>query len=379
MTARVVGIDASNLRDGGGRTHLIELLGHADDLGGFDRVVVWGSRATLDLLPARPWLEAVHEPLLDGVMPRRIYWQHVKLPRLARQVDLLFAPGGVTTPRVRPRVVMSRNMLPFDDERRKFDGYIRVRLEILRTVQARSFASADGVIFLTDYARATVTAAMSRPPRRAATIPHGVGDRFRMAPRPVADRGGVLRLLYVSTVSVYKYQLELCDAVAALRRELPVELTLIGPDDGTDQVSPLRARIAQLDPGRDFLHYRGAVPFAEVHRAYQDCDIFVFPSGCENMPNILVEAMSSGLPIACSSRGPMPEVLGDAGVYFEPADRTMLMGAIRMLARDPTSRAAFAKRAYERAAAFKWRDCAAKTLMFLSEVAVGGRAGTSER
>ena len=35
------------------------------------------------------------------------------------------------------------------------------------------------------------------------------------------------------------------------------------------------------------------------------------------MPNTLVEAMASGLPIACSDRGPMPEVLGDGGVLFD--------------------------------------------------------------
>jgi len=45
--------------------------------------------------------------------------------------------------------------------------------------------------------------------------------------------------------------------------------------------------------------------------------------------NILVEAMASGLPIACSNRGPMPEVLGDAGVYFDPEDPHDIARALR--------------------------------------------------
>ena len=49
-----VGIDASNIRQGGGRTHLIELLAAADPLrDGFSEVCVWGAQDTLDKLPDR--------------------------------------------------------------------------------------------------------------------------------------------------------------------------------------------------------------------------------------------------------------------------------------------------------------------------------------
>ena len=52
-----VGIDASNLRQGGGVTHLMELLAAANPLEqGIDEVVVWGGAQTLDRLPPKPWL-----------------------------------------------------------------------------------------------------------------------------------------------------------------------------------------------------------------------------------------------------------------------------------------------------------------------------------
>jgi glycosyltransferase involved in cell wall biosynthesis len=47
------------------------------------------------------------------------------------------------------------------------------------------------------------------------------------------------------------------------------------------------------------------------------------------MPNILLEAMAAGLPIACSNRGPMPEVLGTAGLYFNPENPAEIACAIR--------------------------------------------------
>jgi glycosyltransferase involved in cell wall biosynthesis len=350
---------------------LIELLRHGDEQrGAVERVVVWGARDTLDLLPSRPWIQPVHERMLDGALPRRALWQAVRLPFLARGVDLLFAPGGLTTSLVRPRVVMSRNMLPFDDRaRRRFHGAMRVKMELLRVAHSRSFMQADGVIFLTGYAQREVCAALSRAPRSMATIPHGVSDRFRMAPRPAGDAKEPFRLLYVSTVSLYKHQCELIEAVAALRRERRVELTLIGPDDGTGHADALRSAIARLDPGGEFLHYLGKVPFDEVHRYYRECDAFVFASSCENMPNILVEAMSSGLPIACAQRGPMPEVLGDAGIYFDPEDAASTTAALRRLAAEPALRVDLARRAHGRADAFSWERCARDTFAYLTQVA----------
>ena len=63
-----LGIDASNLREGGGITHLSELLRAATPAQhGIDRVVVWAGRNAIRRMPTKPWLECFHEPLLDRV------------------------------------------------------------------------------------------------------------------------------------------------------------------------------------------------------------------------------------------------------------------------------------------------------------------------
>jgi len=372
-----VGIDASNLREGGGRTHLIELLRHGDgNAGGVVRVVVWASRETLDTLPDGAWLELRHEPMLDHGLFQRVAWQQTRLPALVRDVDLLFAPGGITSPVARPRVVMSQNMLPFDDAQRRRNGIgaRRLRLELLRRVQSRSFVSADGVIFLTAYAQREVCRALRRRPRHIAIIPHGVGERFRLDPRPQSPRAAFgtdrpFRLLYVSAVIAYKNQLNLLAAVATLRRELPVELTLVGPSRGAGAGVRLQQAIDTMEHGGKYVRYLGEVRFDDVHRCYRECDVFVFASSCENMPNILIEAMSSGLPIACARRGPMPEILGDAGVYFDPEDRDDIAAAIRRLADDASLRFTLGVRAHERSRAYSWDRCARATFGFLEEVA----------
>jgi glycosyltransferase involved in cell wall biosynthesis len=124
-----------------------------------------------------------------------------------------------------------------------------------------------------------------------------------------------------------------------------------------------------MEPGGNYVRYLGEVRFDDVHRCYRECDVFVFASSCENMPNILVEAMSSGLPIACARRGPMPEILGDAGVYFDPEDVDDIATAIRRLADDATLRSALGARAHERSRVYSWDRCARETFGFLEQVA----------
>ncbi|MBZ0232812.1 MAG: glycosyltransferase family 4 protein [Deltaproteobacteria bacterium] len=374
-----VGIDASNLRQGGGRTHLVELLAHGDShLGRIEEVIVWGSSDTLSKLPRRDWITPRHEPMLDGSLVQRLLWQETRLVWRARDVDLVFAPGGVTSPLVRPRVVMSRNLLPFDERERARYGWspTRLRLEILRFGQSQNFVSADGLIFLNEFARARVTASLSKPPRKVAVIPHGVADRFRhpaRVPRPLSEvsSSSPLRVLYVSSLAPYKHQCAVIEAIASLRDEIPLELTLVGGSDGSGYADKVKRSLSDAVAAGARISYRGQVGFDELDREYVAAELFVFASSCENMPNIMLEAMSSGLPIACARRGPMPEMLGDAGVYFDPERPEEIAASLRTLASDTDLRRRCAEIAVDRVKEFSWCRCARDTFSFLSDVANG--------
>jgi glycosyltransferase involved in cell wall biosynthesis len=73
----------------------------------------------------------------------------------------------------------------------------------------------------------------------------------------------------------------------------------------------------------------------------------------------------------------MPEVLGDAGVYFDPENPNDIARALRELIESPALRTKLAQASFERAQRYSWRRCAHETLSFLAEVArshpIGGR------
>ena len=86
------------------------------------------------------------------------------------------------------------------------------------------------------------------------------------------------------------------------------------------------------------------------------------------MPNILLEGMASGLPMACSHRGPMPEMLGEAGVYFDPESPDEIAAALRPLIADPDLRTRCAEGAYAKAQTYSWERCAQETFAFLRQI-----------
>ena len=96
----ILGIDASNIKVGGGVTHLVELLRAASpEQHGFALVIVWGGSTTLSRLSDSPWLRKVHLPVLDMSLPRRAAWQRFSISRLALAAgcDVLFVPGDRTS------------------------------------------------------------------------------------------------------------------------------------------------------------------------------------------------------------------------------------------------------------------------------------------
>lgn len=375
-----VGIDASNLRAGGGLTHLAELLSAAVPADhGIEQIVVWGGRATLGRLPARPWLVPIREPALDGGPAARHLWRRVTLANRARQAsDVLFVPGGIYAGSFRPFVTMSRNLLPFQPREWQRYGlsWMALKMSLLGVGQSRTFRRADGIIFLNEYARDAVLARTGPVPGQLATIPHGVSAAFRTPPRPQLAPSAFgserpFRLLYVSTIEVYKHQWHVAEAVQMLHdRGVPVTLDLVGAAYG-----PALARLDRVlkrQPNRALVRYLGPVGHESLPDHYRAADAFVFASSCENMPNILLEAMASGLPIACANRGPMPCVLGDAGLFFDPEAPSNIAEVIAELFQNRDRREALAEAAFLRAGGYTWARSAHDTLAFLAAVRSAG-------
>ena len=369
-----IGIDASRNRSGGAVAHLIGILSEGDPTNfGISKVHVWAYQTLLNAIPDRHWLIKHNPPALEQSIHKQLWWQRfgfpVEVKLTACQIVLNTDAGTIST--VRPAVTMSRDMLSYEPGAIELYGFSRARLRLilLRYMQNRSLRAADGTIFLTRYAAKVIQQSCGNLPS-IAFIPHGVGAAFKQS-QPLNNWPGAgerpIRCIYISNTEMYKHQWMVVMAISLLRkRGNNLTISLVGGGKGPAQ-QLLQDAIAVLDQGRKFVEQLPFLPQQELPNHLAQADLFIFASSCENMPNTLVEAMAVGLPIACSNRGPMPEVLADGGVYFNPENADSIAAAIEQIIQSPALRLAIAQRAKFLSQQYSWKRCSDETFAFVAE------------
>lgn len=372
----ILGIDASNIKAGGGITHLKNLLAYGNPIDfNISKVVVWGGES-LKHIPNKSWLE---KRIIKDFDKSFFHSSYSKIFVLGREVDsicdVLFCPGGVRPICSTPVVSMSQNMLVFESpERARFPlSKTRVRYHVLEVLQYLSFRFSKANIFISNYAQNYIVnkySSLGLLP--AKVIYHGIGDEFRGSIRkskPMSKYSfeAPFKLLYVSIINYYKHQDKIIPAVIQLRREgFPIELNLVGPCH-----IPMYKKIKGIIEDKEisqFIKYHGKVDYEDINTFYNNSDGFIFASTCENMPNILIEAMSAGLPILCSNYGPMPEILKSAGIYFDPLCKDSTKKQLEKFLLDYENRDSIAVQSKILSESFTWKKCADQTFSFLSNV-----------
>ncbi|MBI9070778.1 MAG: glycosyltransferase [Melioribacteraceae bacterium] len=317
----IIGIEASNIREGGALIYLYELLNHADpqrDM--FTKIIVWSNKTTLEFLPDKDFIVKKHIKLLDKKLAFRFLWQNVLVTQYAKKekIDLLFVPGGSYLGSFRPFVPVSQSMLPFDDAALKLykgtAAYYKNKFR--KHVLLRSFKNASGVIFVSQAMKDTVYKYLKKPHKNDTVIHHGVSDIFyrETVPEKTDDK---IRLLCVSYLLPHKNIDSLVEAVMKLYNEgKDIELKIIGGYDSPYAKKTLNL-IDKLDPERKVIKLLGKINYFDMPKYYFESDALVFPSLCESFGMPLMEAKNALIPILCSRIDSFVEVMGNGDFYCE--------------------------------------------------------------
>jgi len=379
-----IGINAVFQAHGGSFVHLLELLRawRTDGTLAKHGVVLFSSTANVRALAADlDGIAVVPLRRSDLGTAARLLVEQTELVRAIERerVDVLFCPANTTPLRARiPSVVLLQNAAPFCESVSlgSVGAAQWLRYRLLGHAMRLSVRRAARVIFISEYFRdqfmrrcgldgtkATVIYRARRPrlktERGAALLAeHGIYGRF---------------VLSVSHLYPYKNLVELVEGFLITSRANPAhdrQLVLIG----TEYFRGYKARIQQAlvrhraPEGRVIL--AGGQPGDVVAELLARCEVFAFPSTCENCPTALIEAIGAGVPIACSRVGVMPEIAGDAASYFDASDPQDIARALGDLLRDANLRHELRQRALARASRFpEPAEVAARTLDVLKAAA----------
>lgn len=376
-----IGIDATNVGGGGGITHLKEILTNYDEVffsKSISRIVVFASQKVFNELPELDVLEKVTFDDLNGSILSRSLFQFFRFDKfILNQCDILFSITGDYLGNFKPVVGMSRNMLLYDrgswKEMNSFKEKSRFYLNFLK--QKRCFSHSDGIIFISSHAKIEVNRILPISNKIQRIIHHGISPKFLGSVEnhhriSEFSAENPFKFLYVSTVHTYKHHGNVVEAVANLRNSgFPVELHLVGGVIFNPAGDRLNKSIQAFDPDSEFIHYHGHQPYDNIQLLYHRANGVIFASSCENMPNILLESMASGLPIACSNYQPMPEFLENGGFYFDPKSVDSIVSSLKELLNSPKRGYEMARDNLERIKKYSWEKTSKSTFQFIIDVA----------
>lgn len=101
---------------------------------------------------------------------------------------------------------------------------------------------------------------------------------------------------------------------------------------------------------------------------YHNASLFVYPSLYEGFGMPPLEAMSFGCPVACSNGGSIPEVVGNAGIFFDPYSIDSIRENIEKILNNNQLRSSIIEKGFQRLKNFSWDKCASETFEVYKKV-----------
>lgn len=246
-------------------------------------------------------------------------------------------------------------------------------------------ASAAFVACISDFCRRQLLAVAAHvPAAKLAVVRMGVdADRFPPAGAQRAERAGAaglrpdtdepLRVLFVGRLVPEKSPLDLVDALARVGR--PIEARIVGS-------GPLRQQIQERIAARGLsgrVHCLGGLGQDQLPVNYRWADVFCLPSHAEGIPVVLMEAMSTELPVLTCDIAGIPELVEDGtnGLLVTPGDIDALADRLRLLADNPAYRSELGARGRETVLREYRSSVNARRLLQLLETVDHGSGGAA--
>jgi glycosyltransferase involved in cell wall biosynthesis len=242
----------------------------------------------------------------------------------------------------------------------------RLRSLLWRTLVLPAARRADRVLTFSEAARAEIAEDSGILADQIDVVPLGRGTETRVDALPEAEvrarfgLGTGQIVLSVSALAPHKNVGALVAAIELLRRSHP-DVVLVVPGNPSRHGDELRdqARAAGLE---GHVRFPGWVSAGELEGLYMAASAFAFASKREGFGLPVLEAMARGLPVACADASSLPEVAGNAAVYFDPDRPEQIAEALRRLLGDGAFASELVRKGHAQAERFTWTRTAENTL-----------------
>ena len=311
-----------------------------------------------------PWFFSLPANFKVKVIPFPKFWTQLRISweMLWHPVDLLFIPASAL-PFIHPKKsVVTIHDTAWVNYPEAFTPFMR---RYLHWSTKYAVWSASKVIAVSHATKNDLVKYYRLPPQKLAEVPHGYEKAHHNFSLDVLSAEIRAKLpekyvIFVSTLQPRKNVDGLIDAFAELKREhpeLPHKLVIAGRAGW--KFEPI---LRKINDNKDTVVYLGHIHDNDRWPLYHHADLFVHPSFYEGFGMWILEAFECEVAVAVSNSSSLPEVGGDAALYFDPHNRQDIKKAIKDALFDAGLRQRLIEKGKARLPLFGWDICARQTL-----------------
>jgi glycosyltransferase involved in cell wall biosynthesis len=245
-----------------------------------------------------------------------------------------------------------------------------VKRKYAEFLMKRSVKQAAAILSVSEFTARELRERLDVPAEKITVAHLGIDVDWPDTAQPHSEIDGVPYLLYVGNVKPNKNLGLLLRAFARVSDLLPYRLLLAGRMEGFGTGD--QAAIQQAKKMGDRVRFTGMVPDKDLISLYAGASALVFPSLYEGFGLPLLEAMRFGCPVLCSTAASLPEVAGDAALYFDPHSEQELADSLLMV-RDSDKMMKLRRAGEERIKQFSFQECAKQSAAVMNRLLEEGR------
>ncbi|MHB8846030.1 MAG: glycosyltransferase family 4 protein [Nitrospirota bacterium] len=322
---------------------------------------IFTNRETSGSVEAQGNVHVVTCPVNASFRPGKHAWEQVVFPFWLKRynIDILLSPGNVTpfcSPC--PSITVINDAIPFV----RPENFTFLERSVLKALFLLSARRSSAVLTLSESAKGDVILHLNIPQSKVHVFPLAAEDRFHPAASgcsAVPARYGIKApyLICIASSRPYKNIGNLIRAFAALKREhgIPHQLVITGlAGRAHDTVRDLAAALL----AREDIVFAGFVPDCDLPELYSCAIASIYPSLYEGFGLPVLESMACGTPVISSNAASLPEVIGDAGVLFDPRNIDNMSASIYSVISSEPLRQSLREKGLLRARLFSWNRSA---------------------
>ncbi len=308
------------------------------------------------------WFSSLPNNFFTKVIPFPKFWTQIRLSweMLRHAPDLLFIPASAL-PLIHPkRSVVTIHDTAWVNYPEAFTWTMKWYLHWSTKYAVRH---ASKVIAVSEATRQDLIKYYHVQPEKVVAVPHGYEIPTGLDASVSEQVGKQLPekyILFLSTLQPRKNVVGLIEAFAELKREhpeLPHKLVIVGKPGW--KFEPI---LEAIENNPDTVVYLNHISDNDRWPVYRGADLFIHPSFYEGFGMWLLEAFACGVPAAVSNISSLPEVGGDAALYFDPHSKDEIKSTILKVLSDPELSASMVEKGKKRLTEFSWQRCAEQTM-----------------